>query len=281
MGLLEGKVAIITGAGGAIGRATAELFSREGAKLVVNDLGTEPDGTGTDRSVAERLAAELGAQARAHVVPSPHDVASPAGAAAVVGLAIERFGRLDVLVCATGAAVDRSLLDLDWASWKRVLDVHLDATFLCIQQAARRMVERGAGGRIVTVTGLAGLQGAFGRANTVTALAGMYGLTRAAAVELQKHGITVNAIAPAVASRLSPAEPEPATLPELAAEHAAPAALFLASDLCADVSGEVIAVAGPRLSRVKLVESKSTFSESEAPWTAQQIAACWESLSRL
>jgi NAD(P)-dependent dehydrogenase (short-subunit alcohol dehydrogenase family) len=280
MGLLAGKVVLITGAAGAIGRSTALLLAREGAALVVNDLGTGPDGTGCDGAPAAALAEELRATG-ARVEPSADDVASADGAARAVALALERFGRLDALVCSAGAALDRPLLELDLRGWKRVLDVHLDAAFLCIRHAAAHMIERGEGGRIVTVTGLGGLYGAFGQSNHAAAMAGIYGLTRAAAIELQRHGITVNAVAPLAATRLTAAQPQVQGVPELSAEHVAPVALFFACELCRARSGEVLGVGGGRVYRLKVVESKGQFKQGDVPWTAEELAEQWEAITKL
>jgi len=280
MGLLEGKIAVITGGAGAIGRAEAMLFAREGAKLVVNDLGTAADGTGQDRAAATAVVDEL-RKAGAEAEASYDDVSTEAGARQLMATAVERFGQLDILVHSAGFALDRSLLKMDAESWTRVLGVHLDATFLCIREAARHMVARAEGGRIVTTAGLAGLQGAFGQANYAAAMAGIYGLTRAAAVELQKHKITVNGVAPVALTRLTAELPQMQGLEHLTAEHVAPVALYFASPLCRDRTGEVLGVAGSRLTRLRLVESAGKFKEGHEPWTAEEIAEHWDALCKL
>jgi NAD(P)-dependent dehydrogenase (short-subunit alcohol dehydrogenase family) len=189
-----------------------------------------------------------------------------------------------VLVCAAGAAIDRGVpwLELELPSYQRVLDLHLDAAFLCIQHAARHMVQQRDGGRIVTITGLAGLYGSVGQPAHATAMAGIYGLTRAAAIELQRHGITVNAVAPVATTRQTAAEPQLQGLADaLRPEHVAPAVLFLASELCGDRSGEVVGVAGGRIYRLKMIESKGKFKDGDAPWTAEEIAQYWEALAKI
>src|SRR5215470_17376538 len=195
MGLLEGKVAVITGAGGGIGKAVAQLFASEGAHVVVNDVGGARDGTGTDAAPAERVVEEIrasGGQACANF----DSVASSEGAEKVVKMALDHFGRVDVLVNNAGILRDKTLLKMDESMWDEVIAVHLKGTFLCTQAAARQMVAQGEGGRIVNTTSVSGLLGNFGQANYSAAKAGIYGLSRTAAIELQKHRITVNAIAP-------------------------------------------------------------------------------------
>jgi NAD(P)-dependent dehydrogenase (short-subunit alcohol dehydrogenase family) len=280
MGLLDGRVALITGAGRGIGRAEALLFAAEGAAVVVNDLGTGPDGSGADRAVADAVVDEiLGRGGRA--VASAEDVSGAEGADAAVELAIRAFGRLDVLVNNAGVAVERALLRLEPAAWQLVLGAQLTATLLCTQAAARAMIRQGDGGRIVNTTGLAGLQGAAGQAAAAAAQAGVYGLTRACAVELQKHRITVNAIAPIAHTRLTEQALHLQGLDGLTPEHVAPAALFLGSPLCRDRTGEALGVAGGRLSRLRLVEGAGCFKDGPAPWTAEEIAEQWPALGKV
>jgi NAD(P)-dependent dehydrogenase (short-subunit alcohol dehydrogenase family) len=276
--LLKDKVAVVTGAGGGIGRAEALLFAREGARVVVNDVGAARDGTGADASVAERVVGEIVAAGGA-AVASADSVASPEGADRIVELAVRTFGRLDVLVNNAGITRDKTLLKMDPATWRAVLAVRLDGALFCIQAAARQMIAQGGGGRIVNTTGPSGMLGGSGWVNDAAAASGIYGLTRAAAIELQKHRVLVNAIAPIAKTRSTEDLPMMQGMDALTPEHVAPAALFLASDLCEDRTGQVLAVAGARVYAYKVVESAGRFKEQDAGiWTAEEISLQWPSI---
>jgi NAD(P)-dependent dehydrogenase (short-subunit alcohol dehydrogenase family) len=281
MGLLDGKVAIITGAGAGIGRAHAHLFAREGASVVVNDVGSARDGTGTDATPANRVVEEIRA-AGGTAVADHHSVATAEGAAAIVKAATDAFGRVDVLVNNAGILRDKSFLKMDEAMWDEVVAVHLKGTFLCSQVFAKQIVAQGSGGRIVNTTSVSGMLGNFGQANYSAAKAGIYGLTRTMSIELQKHRITVNAVAPIAKTRMTEDLPMFQGVDTLTPEHIAPAALFLASDLCGDRTGHVLAVAGARVYAFKVVETPGRFKESDhGVWTAQEIADSWDAIVRV
>ena len=279
MAALDGKVAIITGAGNGIGRATALLFGKEGAKVVVNDLGGARDGSGSDASAAEAVAAEIRA-AGGEAVASHDSVASAAGASAIVATALDSFGKLDVLINNAGILRDKTLLKLEPENWDAVLTVHLSGTFYCLQAAARVMKDRGVHGSIVNTTSVSGLLGNFGQSNYSAAKAGIYGLTRTASIELQRYGIRVNAVAPIAKTRLTEDLPMFEKIEgTLTPEHVAPAHLFLASDLAREVSGVVLAVAGGRFSVYKVVESAGRYKEADGGvWTAQEIAEHFDAI---
>lgn len=279
MGLLDGQVVIITGGGGEVGSAEAQLFAAEGAKLVVNDLGTGPDGAGRSPAAARKVVDGIVATG-GQAVASTADISCSEGAGALVATAVERFGRVDALVNNAGIAIDAPLLSLTEAAWDRVLATHAKGSWLCTQRVAQQMIEQGGGGRVVMTTSVAGLYGARGQANYVAAKAAVYGLTRAAAIELEPHGITVNAIAPVARTRLTHQQPQLQGLEPLTADHVAPAALFFASGLCGDRSGEVLAVAGGRMYRLRVVETKGAFKDAQRPWTAQEIEEHWDGLSK-
>ena len=198
--LLEGKVAVVTGAGAGIGRAHALALAAAGARVVVNDLGGDRHGAGRASQAADRVAAEiqsLGGEAAAN-----HDsIATREGADAILWTALSKFGRVDVWVNNAGILRDRTLLNLTDEDFDRVLEVHLRGTFLGTQVAARAMKVQGQGGRIVNTSSLSGLLGNFGQANYGAAKAAIYGLTRVAALELERFAIAVNAIAPVAVTR--------------------------------------------------------------------------------
>ena len=278
MGLLDGKVAIVTGAGGGIGRAHARLFASEGAKVVVNDAGVERDGSGADEGPAKRLAHEIRASGGT-ALANNDSVATLEGATAIIQQAVAAFGRVDVLVNNAGILRDKSFLKMEESMWDSVVAVHLKGTFLCSQAFARQVVGQGGGGRVVNTTSVSGMLGNFGQANYAAAKAGVYGLTRTMSIELQKHRIAVNAIAPIAKTRLTEDLPMFHGIDTLTPEHIAPVALFLASDLCADRTGHVVAVAGARVYAFKVVETAGRFKESDdGVWSAQEIADSWDAL---
>ncbi len=279
--LLEGKVAIVTGAGGGIGRATALLFAREGAKVVVNDVGGARDGTGESASPADAVVSEIRA-AGGEAVANPDSVATRTGAGAIVAAAVDAFGRLDVLVNNAGILRDKTLLKMDDAMWDAVIAVHLTGSFLCTQAAATQMRAQGSPGSIINTTSVSGMLGNFGQANYSAAKAGIYGLTRTASIELQRHGIRVNAVAPIAKTRMTEDLPMFEKIQSMTPEHVAPAHLFLGSDLSRDLSGAVVSVAGGKLSIYKVVESAGKFKDSDqGVWTAQEIADHWEVISKV
>lgn len=281
MKLLDGKVAIVTGAGGGIGRATALLFGREGAKVVVNDVGGARDGSGESASPAEAVVAEiraLGGQA----VASPQSVATRAGAERIIATAVEEFGRVDVLINNAGILRDKTLLKMDDEMWDAVIGVHLKGTFLCTQAAVAQMRAQGSPGSVVNTTSVSGMLGNFGQANYSAAKAGIYGFTRTASIELQRYGIRVNAVAPIAKTRMTEDLPMFEKIQSMTPEHVAPAHLFLASELSGDLTGAVLSVAGGKLSVYKVVESAGKFKDSDqGVWTAREIADHWEVISKV
>jgi NAD(P)-dependent dehydrogenase (short-subunit alcohol dehydrogenase family) len=278
MPLLEGKVAIVTGAGGGLGRAYARLFAREGAKVVVNDVGSARDGSGVDTHPADAVVEEIRASG-GEAIANHDSAASADGAEGIMRAAIDAYRRVDVLVNNAGILRDKSFLKMDEEMWDAVVSVHLRSTFLCSQRFARQLVAQGGGGRVVNTTSLSGMLGNFGQANYAAAKAGIYGLTRTMSIELQKHRITVNAIAPLAKTRMTEDLPLFQGVDSLTAEHVAPVALFLASDLCGDRTGHVVAAAGARIYAFKVVETQGRFKEEDGGvWTAQEIADSWESI---
>ena len=280
MGLLEGRVAIVTGAANGIGAAVARLFVQQGASLVANDLGTSRDGVGRDPTAIAGVVDELGTSGTA-VVGSSDDVSSRSGAENLVRTALDSFGKLDILVNCAGIQRDRALLNMDEETWHAVLKAQLDGTLNCTQAAAVFMRTQGRG-HIVNTTATAGLLGALSQSNAAAAAAGVYGLTRTAAIELQRHGITVNAVAPIAKTRQTEDLPMLQKTSALTVEHVAPVYLFLASDLANDVTGQLLSVAGSRISVYRIVESAGRFKESDnGIWTAEEIAEQFIELSRV
>jgi NAD(P)-dependent dehydrogenase (short-subunit alcohol dehydrogenase family) len=280
-GLLDGKVALVTGAGGGIGREHALALSREGARLVVNDLGGDRKGLGKGSQAADAVVAEIQA-AGGEAVANYDSVATREGADALVWTALSRFGRLDVLVNNAGILRDRTLLNMSDEDFDRVVEVHLRGTFECTQAAGRAMKVAGRGGRIVNTSSLSGLLGNFGQGNYAAAKAGIYGLTRVASLEFQKFGVTVNAIAPVAITRMTSdlAMFKSATPEALGPHLIAPVVVFLASDLAADLTGQVVGVEGSRifLYRMETTEG-ATRDPALGPWSATSIRDAWERIA--
>jgi NAD(P)-dependent dehydrogenase (short-subunit alcohol dehydrogenase family) len=278
MTTMNGKVVIVTGAGSGIGRAEALAFARRGASVLVNDLGTGRDGEGSDPTRAMAVVEEIH-KAGFTAAASFDSVATPQGAQRIVETALTTYGRVDVLVNNAGFVSDKSVLKLEPSMWEDVLRVHLTGTLLCSQAAARQFLKQGEGGRIVNTISASAFLGNFGQANVSAAKAGVYGLTRTFSIELQKHRITVNAIAPIAKTRLTEDLPMFHNVDTLSPEHVAPAAVYLGSDLAGDRTGHVLAVAGARMYAFKMIETAGRFKEAdEGLWTPEQIAEHWDSI---
>jgi NAD(P)-dependent dehydrogenase (short-subunit alcohol dehydrogenase family)/acyl dehydratase/putative sterol carrier protein len=264
MKLLEGKVAIITGAGGGLGRTHALAFAAEGAKVVVNDPGVARDGSGGGAKMADAVVDEI-KKAGGQAVASYDSVAD--GGDKIVKTAVDAFGKVDILVNNAGILRDKTIHNMTDDMWDLVLAVHLRGTFACTRAAAKVMKEKGTGGRIINTTSVAGLKGNFGQSNYSAAKAGIYGFTLTAAMEFAKDGISVNAIAPIAKTRMTedidsvPAEYRP--------EDVSNVVVFLASDLAKDLSGRIIGVHGRHLFeyRMELTEGK----EKKEAWTPAEI----------
>ena len=267
MGLFDGKVVAITGAGRGLGRAYALGFAREGARVVVNDLGAASDGGGADASVAEAVVAEI-ASTGAEAVAHHGSVADEQAAGSLIAAAVTAYGRLDMLINNAGILRDQLLGDMAPEDWRAVLDVHLNGTYLCTRAAARQLRAQRSGGAIITTTSIMGLVGHAGQANYAAAKAGVVGFTRVAALELRRRGITVNAVAPIAKTRLTQElEGVPThAVPELAV----PLVLFLCSDFAREVTGRVFGVHANHLFEYRTELTRGVNKGSE-PWTVGEI----------
>ncbi|HEX4803572.1 MAG TPA: SDR family NAD(P)-dependent oxidoreductase, partial [Myxococcaceae bacterium] len=277
MGMFDGKVAIITGAGAGIGRAHALAFGKEGARVVVNDLGGDRSGGGKGSEAADRVVLEI-KTAGGEAVANYETVATREGAESILWTALSKYGRVDILVNNAGVLRDRSFLNMSDADWDVVNSVHLKGTFYCSQQVARFLKVQGKGGRIINTTSLSGMLGNFGQANYSAAKAGIYGLTRTMAIELAKANVTVNAIAPVALTRMTEdlAAMKGLSSDQVGPQLISPVVLFLASDLAADITGQVIGVHGPKLFVYRMEQTEGVEKDSrKGLWSPQEIREAW------
>ncbi|MGH7896034.1 MAG: SDR family NAD(P)-dependent oxidoreductase, partial [Candidatus Binatia bacterium] len=198
---LKGRAAVVTGAGRGIGRAIAELLAAEGAAVVVNDLGGNVDGSGTQASVADEVVATI--KAAGGTAVANHDSVSDFEAAErIIGTAVKEFGGIDILVNNAGILRDRMIFNMTEEDWDAVIAVHLKGSFNCTRHAAGHM-RRHKRGRIISMSSTSGVIGNPGQANYGAAKDGIAALTRVVARELGKYGVTVNAVCPGAATRMT------------------------------------------------------------------------------
>ena len=276
MGMLDGKVAIVTGAGLGIGRGEAMLLAREGAKVVVNDIGVELDGSGSDRSVAQKVVSEIKA-AGGEAVANTDSVTDHQAAKKMIDQAIDAFGRFDVLVNNAGITRDKTIYNMDEDMFDAVIAVHLKGTFNTGKWACAYFREKGEGGRIINTTSAAGLVGNFGQTNYAAAKGGIAIMTLIWSREMDKYGVTVNAIAPAARTRMTitafgDIEPdEDEEFDSMAPENVAPLVAYLASDAAEDVNGQIISISGGEIEIFEPWRPTESLSREER-WTPAELA---------
>ena len=242
----EGRVAVVTGAGGGLGREHALLLASRGAQVVVNDLGGALDGTGSSSGPAEQVAAEIEA-AGGVAVADTNNIATPQGGEALIRTAIEAFGRIDIVVNNAGILRDKTFAKMDPDLWEPVIEVHLLGAMCVTRPAWAHMREQGYG-RVINTSSGSGLFGNFGQANYGAAKMGLVGLTKVLAQEGARDNIKVNAIAPVARTRMTEAM-FPALAEKLGPRLVSPVVAYLASEECA-VSGEIYSIVGGRVARV-------------------------------
>ena len=268
----EGRVAVVTGAGRGIGRAYARLLAERGASVVVNDLGASTGGSGADTAPATGAADEIVA-AGGTAVADPHDVSTTDGAGALIDTAIERFGRIDVLVNNAGIIRWAGMPDVDADNLARHLDVHVGGSFNTVRAAWPHLVDQGYG-RIVNTTS-AGLFGLPNNTSYATAKGAVIGLTRSLATAGTAHGITANCIAPGAMTRMAgPVSDETDT--RMSPELVAPMVALLAHEEC-PVTGEVYAAGFGRFARIFIGMAPGYVHEGSVP-TIEDVAAQWEAI---
>ena len=272
----DGRVAIVTGAGRGIGRAHAAFLSARGARVVVADVGCEPDGSGTSSQPAAEVVAAIRA-AGGEAVASGASVADEAGAASIVATALDTFGRVDVVINNAGIYAPAPFADVTTEQFRSMLEVHLLGTFLVTRAAWPHLVTAGYG-RIVNTTSEAMLGGVPLVAAYGAAKAGIFGLTRNLAAEGAAHGIRANCLAPRAGTRMGDVQADATGLPRevmeqmkatMPPETIAPAAGFLAHESCR-LNGEVLFVAPGRVARLAVVQTPGLVKDG---FTAEDISA--------
>lgn len=280
MGKLDGKVAAITGAGRGIGRGIALLMAKEGAKVVVNDLGGDVDGVGADRAPAQQVVDEI-KKAGGQAVANVENIATVKGGESLVQNAVDSFGQLDILVNCAGILRDRMIFNMTEEEWDAVIAVHLKGHFCTIRPASAHMRQRKSG-RIINFSSGSAL-GAPGQPNYAAAKAGILGLTYSCANSLAKYGITCNAIMPGAATRMTDTIPanfaqqmglgtssEQAQASPMDPGNVAPIVVYLASDNAQNVNGQVFGAMGYRIALyTHIVPEKVIYSQG--PWDLDHL----------
>jgi NAD(P)-dependent dehydrogenase (short-subunit alcohol dehydrogenase family) len=290
-GLCDGRVVVITGAGGGIGRGYALAFAAEGAKVVVNDLGGSRDGSGTSVSPAQSVVDEIVA-AGGEAVANADDVSSWDGAQALIDQAVQTFGRLDILVNNAGILRDKMLVNMTEAEWDAVIKVHLKGTFAPTRHAAAYWREQAKAGnpvdaRIINTTSPSGLYGNVGQTNYGAAKGGIATFTVIAATELGRYGVTVNAIAPTAMTRMTEDLSSMQELSKhaeggfnaLAPENIAPLAVWLGSPESREITGRVFSVWGGRIT-VNEGWAAGPRVDRDAAWTPAELGSVIPDLVR-
>ncbi len=286
MTICDGRVAVVTGAGRGIGRAHALELARQGAKIVVNDLGASLDGSGASASPAQEVVDEIIAGGGA-AIADHHDISDENGAAALIDAAVEHFGALDVLVNNAGNLRDRMLVNMAVDDWDAVIRVHLRGTFLTTRRAAQIWRQAAKSGqqpdaRVINTTSSSGIYGNAGQGNYGAAKAGIAAFTIITAMELGRYGVTVNAIAPGAITRLSvdaiPA-PQGDGFDIYDPANVSPLVAWLASPQSREVTGRVFNILGGHIS-VAEGWHEGPVADKDRRWEAAELGAVLPGLVR-
>ena len=277
MGRLDDKVAVVTGAGRGIGREIALMMAREGASIVVNDLGGAADGTGGGR-IADEVAAEIEALG-GRAVANAESVAEVAGGESLLQTALDAFGGMDILVNNAGILRDKSIFNLQEADWDAVIAVHLKGHYCCSRPFARYIRETGRTGcRIVNFSSVSGLLGNFGQSNYGAAKAGIAGFSRVLALEMAKYGCTVNTISPGALTRMTIPLREnrgesvaQAELEQGGPQHVAPMVVWLCCEEAAAITGEIFHTGGGSVAIMQQPAVIKRFDKSDGLWTLDEL----------
>ena len=259
---LRGKVFVVTGAGRGIGRAEACCLAREGARVLVNDRGTTLEGEGHDPQIAETVADEI-RRAGGEAVANSDDVSLASTADTLIALARDSFGRIDGVIANAGISRDRALLKTDDADIDAIVGTHLIASMRLTRAAARAIADQDEGGSILLTTSAAGFFGNIRQSSLAAASGAIAGFVRSVAVELKRHRIRVNAIAPTARTRQTENLPlfQGISADSMSPDYVARVAAFLLSDAAEEITGEVIGVAGARTYAFRTRETPGHFAE--------------------
>ena len=274
MGLLDGKVIVITGAGGGIGRTHALAMAKEGAAMVINDLGGSRDGSGSGTAMADVVVDEIKA-AGGEAVANYDNVATVEGGQGILKSALDAFGQVDGLVNNAGILRDKSFAKTTEDLWDPVIAVHLKGTYCVTHAIYNQMKESGNGGVIINTSSTSGLNGNFGQCNYGAAKAGIAGFTRCLALEGQRYGVRAFVLAPVAFTRLTEDLPgfDDEMKQKLAPDLVSPLLTYLVSDLSAEKNGLTFYCGGGRIAEMKVITTEGvTKADDGGPWTPQEIA---------
>ncbi len=276
MGLLDGKIAVVTGAGGGLGREHALALAREGAAVVVNDLGGARDGTGAGSAMADQVVTQI-KEAGGEAAPSYDNVSTVEGGEGILKAALDAFGQVDILINNAGILRDKSFAKTTEDLWDPVIAVHLKGTYCVTRPIFVHMKERGEGGVIINTSSTSGLNGNFGQTNYGAAKAGIAGFTRCLALEGTRYGIRCHILAPVAHTRLTedlPGFDKQEMADKFDPKLVSPLLVYLASDLAKDLTGKTFMVGGGQIAEMKVVTAPGiTKQEDGGLWTASEIAA--------
>ena len=273
MGLLDGKVAIVTGAGGGIGREHALALAREGASVLVNDLGGARDGSGKSHNMADHVVEEIRA-AGGEASANYDDVSTVQGGQNILKGALDAFDRVDILVNNAGILRDKSFANTSEDMWDIVVKVHLKGTYCVTHAVWNHMKDAGLGGVIINTSSTSGLNGNFGQCNYGAAKAGIAGFSRCLAIEGKKYGIRVHILAPVALTRLTEDLPgfDEKTKVQLNPALVSPLIVYLASDSAKEITGKTFFVGGGRIAEMKVVTFTGVTKKDDGGlWTAKEI----------
>ena len=276
MGLLDGKVIIVTGAGGGIGREHALALAKQGAAVVVNDLGGARDGTGGGSSMADKVVEEIKAGG-GEAVANYDDVSSVQGGQNILKTGLDAFDKVDGVVNNAGILRDKSFANTSEDMWDIVVKVHLKGTYCVTHAVYNYLKKRNEGGVIINTSSTSGLNGNFGQCNYGAAKAGIAGMSRCLAIEGKKYGIRVFILAPVATTRLTddlPMFQDEKFKATMDPRLVSPLVVYLASDLAKDKTGLTFFVGGGRIAEMKVVTATgATKTENGGLWTPEEIAA--------